>query len=122
MTTMQLNNENKTQVEFNYNNGLPYKKSIRPDIHYGEWGKNKNIALIKVKLSENDLSLVKNKNDIECKSITKINEEFWFDLDDVYLVFESSKYLDDKIKNEKFLFAFLNENETELFCSWGSIE
>ncbi len=122
MTTITLNNDNKTQIEFTYNNGLPYKKSIRPSVHYGEWGKNKNIALIKIKLSENDIALIKNKNDIECKKITKINKDLWFDLNDVYLVFESSKYLDDKIQNEKFLLAFLNETETELFCSWGTIE
>jgi len=122
MTTITLNNDNKTQIEFTYNNGLPYKKSIRPSVHYGEWGKNKNIALIKIKLSENDIALIKNKNDIECKKITKINKDLCFDLNDVYLVFESSKYLDDKIQNEKFLLAFLNETETELFCSWGTIE
>ena len=43
----------------------------------------------------------------------------WFDLGDVYLVFESNTYLDNKIKNEDFLLAFLNETETELFSSWG---
>ena len=119
MTTITLNNDNKTQIEFTYNNGLPYKKSIRPDYEYGEWTENQNIALINVKFSENDLSLIKNKNNIKCQRITKLNKELWFDLDDVYLVFESSKYLDDKISEEKFILAFLNETGTELFSSWG---
>ncbi len=119
MTTMQLNNENKTKVTFEYDNGLPYKKSITPEIEYGEWTENQNIALIKVKLSENDLSLIKNKNNIKCQRITKLKKELWFDLDDVYLVFDTSSYLDKKISEEKFLLAFLNETETELFCSWG---
>ena len=122
MTTIQLNNENKTQVEFTYNHGLPYKKAIRPAIHYGEWKKNKNIALVKVKLSENDLLLIKDKNDIECIGITKINKEVWFDLQDVYLVFDLKPYLEKKLKEGKVLLAFLNENENELFCSWGAIE
>lgn len=117
MTTITLNNENKTQIEFTYNNGLPYKKSIRPEIEYGEWTENENIALIKVKLSENDLSLIKNKNNIKCQRITKVKKELWFDLDDVYLVFETSSYLDKKIAEEKFILAFFNENE--LFSSWG---
>ena len=45
MTTITLNNENKTQIEFTYNNGLPYKKSIRPEYEYGDWEKNNEIAL-----------------------------------------------------------------------------
>ena len=50
MTTITLNNENKTQIEFTYNNGLPYKKSITPEYEYGNWKENNQIALIKLKL------------------------------------------------------------------------
>ena len=86
MTTITLNNENKTQIEFTYNNGLPYKKSITPEIEYGNWKEDNSFILFKVNLSNDDLLLIKDKNNIECKEITKIKKEIWFDLDDVYLV------------------------------------
>jgi hypothetical protein len=45
MTTITLNNEEKTKVIFEYENGLPYKKSIRPEMEYGDWKKN-NISVM----------------------------------------------------------------------------
>ena len=47
MTTIKLNNENKTEITFSYDNGLPYKKAIRPSIEYGDWKKDKNKRGIK---------------------------------------------------------------------------
>lgn len=42
MTNITLNNENKTEFTFSYDNGLQYKKSIRPAINYGNWTENSN--------------------------------------------------------------------------------
>ena len=117
MTTITLNNDNKTQIEFTYNNGLPYKKSITPKYEYGTWKENNQIALIKIKLSENDLSLIKNKNHITCKGIYGQKDKIWFDLEDVYLILESNKYLSEKVQNEFFILIFY-QNETPI-CSWG---
>ena len=100
MTTIQLNNENKTQVEFTYDNGLPYKKSISPEYEYGNWKKNNQIALIKVKLTDYEISLFKDKNNINLISINGNNDEIWIDLEDVYLVLEGSKYLDKKFEKD----------------------
>ncbi len=110
MTTIQLNNENKTQVEFTYDNGLPYKKSISPEYEYGNWKKNNEIALFKINLNNEELNLFKDKNNIDFHLIRKINNEIWFDLDDVYLILESNKYLHNKIQNKKFMLVFLENN------------
>ena len=117
MTTIQLNNENKTQVELTYDHGLPYKKAIRPEIEYGNWKEDNSFTLFKINLSNDDLLLIKDKHNIECKSITKINKEVWFDLEDVYLVFETNSFLDGKIKNEKFSLIFYQNNNW--LSSWG---
>jgi len=111
MTTIQLNNENKTQVEFTYDNGLPYKKAIRPAIHYGEWKKNKNIALIKVDFNDKEFSLFQNKQKLKFTEIYFIKNEIWIDLEDCYVVLKRDEYLDKKINNSDFCFAFLHNEK-----------
>ncbi len=59
----------------------------------------------------------KNKNNFNLLSINKKKDKIWFDLDDVYLVFETSSYLDKKIAEEKFLLGFF-ENK-KLLSSFG---
>ena len=117
MTTIQLNNENKTQVEFTYDNGLPYKKSISPEYEYGNWKENNQIALIQVKLTDYEVSLFEDKNNMVGKSIYGFTDEIWIDLKDVYLVLKNNKYLHNKIENKKFVLVFLNNNE--ILSSWG---
>lgn len=117
MTTIQLNNENKTEVTFEYDNGLPYKKSISPEYEYGNWKKNNQIALIKVKLTDYEISLFKDKNNIKCKGIYGQEDKIWLDLDDVYLVLTGNKYLHNKIQNENFMLVFF-DNEKAI-SSWG---
>ena len=117
MTTIKLNNENKTEINFSYDNGLPYKKAIRPAIEYGDWIDNNKIALIKINLTSEDLKLFSNINNIDFGLIKKIDKEIWFDLSDVYLVLKANTYLDNKIKNMKFMLAFCNNNHC--LCSVG---
>ena len=119
MTTIKLNNKNQTEINFSYDNGLPYKKAIRPSIEYGNWTNNEDIMVIKVFLSQQDISFFSDKNNIECLKLNKIKEEIWFDLKDVYLVLSTNKHMDNKIKNKKFILAFLNEEQNSILCSWG---
>ena len=79
MTTIELNNKNKTKINFSYEHGLPYKKSIRPDIEYVDWAEYESITLISVFFSKDDLNLL-TKTKINCLEINLIKNEFWFDL------------------------------------------
>ena len=117
MTTIKLNNKNKTEINFSYDNGLPYKKAIRPAIEYGDWKKNPQIALIKVNLSDDEILLFKDIFNINCHRIVGLKNEIWLDLNDVYLVLNANDYLDEKLQTEKFMLAFLKKNE--ILSSWG---
>lgn len=110
MTTITLNNENKTQFNFEYEHGLPYKKSIRPVMEYGDWKENINITLIIVTLSDVEFSLFKEPQEIEIISAHQIDKEYWFDLQDVYLVMPFDPHLQKAFQHNKFLFAFMHQN------------
>ena len=77
MTTIELNNKNKTKITFSYDHDLPYKKSIRPDIEYGDWKENTKITLIKINFSDRDYKLFENPHEIEIVGIYEIKNEFW---------------------------------------------
>ena len=111
MTNIQANNRNKTTFNVSYNHDLPYKKSIRPDMSYGEWIKNSNITLIKVNLEASQIALLENPMDIEVTSIYEVEDEFWLDLGNVYLIVPNAKPLSYCIKNNKFLIAFLANHQ-----------
>ena len=119
MTTIKLNNKNQTEINFSYDNGLPYKKAIRPSVEYGDWKKDKNKTLIKITLSNEDSLLFKDLNNINCIRITKIKEEVWFDLDDVYLIFKTNSYLDNRIQSENFSLIFYHNDHW--VSSWGFV-
>lgn len=119
MTTIKLNNENKTEITFSYDNGLPYKKAIRPSIEYGDWKINSHITLIKVNLSDDEVLLFKNIDNIKFQQITKIKKEVWFDLIDVYLVFQTNSYLDNHIQNENFILVFMNQEKILSSCGFS---
>ena len=106
MTTITLNNENQTKITFEYEHGLPYKKSIRPLMEYGEWTKNDKITLLKIMLSDNEYSLFSNPNNIEILNIYQIKNEFWIDLNDVYLIIPREKDIVSAINNNTILITF----------------
>ncbi len=120
MTTITLNNEEKTKVTFEYQHGLPYKKSIRPEIEYGDWEENDKITIIVVKFSNEEYCLFSNTNDIEILNKKKIKNEYWIDLNDIYLVMPINKQLQQAFQTNKFLFAFMYKNN--LLASAGYIE
>lgn len=109
MTTITLNNENNTEIIFEYEHDLPYKKSIRPEMEYGDWQENSTITLIIVTLSDLEYSLFKEPKEIEIMSAYQIGEEYWFDLQDVYLVMPLDINLQKAFQNNKFLFAFMHK-------------
>ena len=53
MTKIQLNNENKTEFTFEYDNGLPYKERIRPKYEFGKLKTNNNLAGINIYFDKN---------------------------------------------------------------------
>ncbi len=108
--TIVANNENKTKITFSYDHGLPFKHSIQPKIEYGDWKENPEKILIKVYLNEQEFNLFENKQKILGTSIYTIDNEYWLDLNDVYLIIEKNDYLDKKIQEHNVIIAFLFEN------------
>ena len=80
MTTIKLNSENKTEITFSYDNGLPYKKAIRPSIEYGDWKINSHITLIKVNLSDDEVLGIIEEYDNLINRFSKINGDINEDL------------------------------------------
>lgn len=120
MTTIILNNKNKTKITFEYEHGLPYKKSIRPLMEYGDWEENDKITIIVVNLNNEEYSLFSNPNNIEILNMQQIKNEFWFDLQEVYLVMQVDKQLHKAFLTNKFLIVFIYNGIT--LASSGYIE
>jgi hypothetical protein len=110
MTTIELNNQNKTKFNFSYDNDLPYKKSIRPETKYGDWKENPKKALIKIFFSDLDYNLFKNPHKIKGLGTYICGDEIWFDLEDVYLIISLDSYLETKINEKNILLAFIYDN------------
>lgn len=106
MTTLETNNQNKTKFNFSFNNELPYKKSIRPEMEYGLWIKRPEKTLLKVTLSDRDYNSFKNPHDINGIGTYIVGKEIYFDLDDVYLIIAYDKQIERKVKEKNFIIAF----------------
>jgi hypothetical protein len=109
--TIVANNKNKTKITFSYDHGLPFKHSIQPEIEYGVWKKHPEKALIKVNLDEEEFNLFENKQKISCIDIYIINNDYWLDLNDVYLIIKKDDYLEQKFKEYNIMIAFLHNNK-----------
>ena len=118
--TIVANNENKTKITFSYDHGLPYKDRVRPNLEYGDWEENDKITIIVVKFSDEEYCLFSNPNDIEILNAHQIKNEYWIDLNDIYLVMPINKQLQQAFQTNKFLFAFMYKNN--LLASAGYIE
>ena len=108
MNPLELKNQNI--IKFSYDHDLPYKKSIRPEITYGVWKEDTSKTLIKINLTDMDLNLIKNKSKISILNLYTIEEELWFNLEDVYLVMPLDKQLKKRVENNNIIVAFLNNN------------
>jgi len=100
-----------TEFIFNYDSGIPYKKEIRPAYEYGEWEDYPNIALIKINFNDKEFSLFNEKQKLKFIKIYFIKNEIWIDLEDCYAVLKRNDYLNDKINNSDFCFAFLHNEK-----------
>lgn len=108
--TIVANNKNQTQITFSYDHGLPYKDFIRPKYEYGDWNKNISKTLIKVYLDDEDMELFENKEKILALKIYEIENDFWIDLKDVYLVIRKNEYLNKKFKEHNLMIVFLHND------------
>lgn len=120
MTAIIANNENKTEFTFSYDSGIPYKKEIRPECDYGDWEDYPTIALIKLNFNDKEISLFNKKEHLKYKEIYFIKNEIWIDLEDCYAVIKRDDYLDKKINNSNFCFAFLHNQK--IINTWGFSE
>ena len=98
--TIVANNKNKTKITFAYDHGLPYKDRIRPALEYGEWKKYPSKALIKINFNDEEMSFFEQKNQIKNSAIYEIGNEFWLDLNDVYLIIPKNNYLEQILQTE----------------------
>lgn len=117
MTTMQLVSENKTQIEFSYDSGIPYKEEIRPEYGIGIWKRNSKIKIIKLNFNDKEIRYFKNKNDLKFTHIYFIKNEIWVDLEDCYVVLKRDKELENSINESNFAFSFFH-NDSYL-TAWG---
>lgn len=109
--TINVNNKNKTKITFEYDHGLPYKDRVRPALEYGEWKKNPSKALIKVNFNDDEMKLFENKNEIKNSAIYEIGNEFWLDLNDVYLIIPKDNYLSLKFSENNVAILFSHNNK-----------
>ena len=107
MTTIQLNNENKTEVTFEYDNELPYKERIRPKYEFGKLNNNNNnLAGINIYFNEDQFKELNCETNILFKKIFFIKNEIWFDMGNVYLIIHNNEYLSDKLQKSEFILTF----------------
>ena len=109
--TLIANNKNKTKITFSYDHGLPYKDKVRPNLEYGDWEDEPHKTLIKINFNDLEMKMFENKNKISIKNINLIDNEFWIDLNDVYLMINYDKKLDQQFDNHNVIFAFLYNNK-----------
>lgn len=116
MNTITLNNEQKTEVSFEYDNGLPYKERIRPSYEYGTLKNHNNLAGIKINLTKEEYLALNNSDVLLFEKAFFITDEVWFDMGSHYLIIENNDFLSDKIKNSQFIVSFYFENKKINSC------
>ena len=113
MEIIILNNGKEINVNIDYGNGLPYKKAIFPSYEYGDWQQDSSIALIKIQLSLEEINLFDIKK-IQYKELHFVNSQFWFDLDEIYMVIHNNSYIYNHIYNKKFAIVIYDNSENEI--------
>ena len=108
--TINVNNKNKTKITFEYDHGLPYKDRVRPNMKYGLWEEDTTKMLIKVYFDDDDMKLFENKNEIFGLENYDLNDEYWIDLEDVYLIIRKDNILEQKFNENNVIIAFFFNN------------
>lgn len=114
---MKLNNENKTEVSFEYDNGLPYKERIRPKYKFGKMKSNNNLAGINIYFDKEEFKELNCSNNILFEIVFFITNEIWFDIGKVYVIIKNNDYLENKINENNFLISFFNNKKH--INAWG---
>lgn len=118
MTTIILENENKTEVSFEYDNGLPYKERIRPSYEYGTLKSNNSLAGIKINLTKEEYADLNNQEVLLFEKAYFINDEIWFDMKTHYLIIGNNDFLSEKIQNSEFVLTLYNEDKKINSCGF----
>ncbi len=118
MTTMQLDNINKTEVIFEYDNGLPYKERIRPKYKFGKLKTNNNLAGINIYFDKEEFKELNCSNNILFERVFFITNEIWFDIGNVYLIIKNNDYLSEKLQKSEFILTFYNEDKKINSCGF----
>lgn len=116
MNTFILNNENKTEVSFEYDNGMPYKERIRPSYEYGTLKSNNNLAGIKINLTKEEYADLNNQKVLLFEKVYFVSDEIWFDMKTHYLITENNEFLSEKMQNSDFIVSFYVENQKINSC------
>lgn len=116
MNTITLNNENKTEITFEYDNELPYKERIRPSYEYGTLKNQNNLGGIKINLTKEEYTALNKPEVLVFEKAFFVTDEIWFDMESHYLIIENNDFLSDKIKNSQFIVSFYVENKKINSC------
>lgn len=120
MEKIILNNGKEINVNIDYGNGLPYKPLFIPELEYGDWVEDNSISIINVTLSKDELDILENK-EIIYTDLHFIDQQFWFDLKNFYLVIQSNDYIYNHIYHKKFA-IILNDNNNKVIKTLNFIQ
>lgn len=101
------------KIKLENGNEIDLKPAIQPQVDYGDWEVDEDIALIKINIDDEDMSYFKDK-DINYHELYFIEDDFWFDLGEFYFILNSDDYLYEKIYRRKFILVFLNKNNEQV--------
>lgn len=118
MTTMQLDNINKTEVIFEDDNGLPYKEKIRPKYKFGKMKSNNNLAGINIYFDKKEFKELNIEKNIVFEKVFFIKDEVWFDIGKVYVIIKNNDYLSEKFQKSEFILTFYNEDKKINSCGF----
>jgi len=120
MEKLTLQNGKDININIDYGNGLPYKPLLIPELEYGDWVEDTSISIINVTLSKDELDIIKNKEIIYI-DLYFIDNQFWFDLKNFYLVIQSNDYIYNHIYHKKFA-IILNDNNNKVIQTLNFIK
>ncbi len=108
------------KVQLDDGSEIDFKPVFAPQIEYGDWVEDTSISIINVTLSKDELDIIKNKEIIYI-DLYFIDNQFWFDLKNFYLVIQSNDYIYNHIYHKKFA-IILNDNNNKVIQTLNFIK